>query len=396
MNTNQAPIPTTVTVDAKALKNVLKQIKPAVAKRSNVPILRHVRLEAVGDSLQLSATDLMLSCVIKIPAKVTGDLLGVVSFTLFSQCISNARGDIGLGMTPTIQDSCGMLTVVHGRNAATIDTLPAEEWPVVPNAIGDYQSFDELPAILGDIKRACGIDESRAILTGIWLTDRRAYATDTHRLHVRDFKRHKGLDLILAPELVNNLATMIGKTEHISFRRSSYTSWVKTDNVEIACRLIEGQYPNAEKVIPTKGTLKWRFSLRPQDLAEALWSLAWTAKENSNRITIQLDGDGGATLRAESFVGKAEAKIDVVESDAAEFLPMAFSYAYLLDAVNMLWESDAIEFGGHGQQNQLIISAPDAKCFAIVMPMQIDAAMYPSKSRGEEIYEDARAKAAIA
>ena len=263
------------------------------------------------------------------------------------------------------------LHVHYGSHFSDMQTLPHEEWPEIYRAHTDnWQQFNQLCAVLEALNPATSADESRAVLTAVCLKRCRAYATDTHRLYVFDYPEKLGLDIMIPPRAIECL-TKLGVPADLHYQVTGERLYVRAGNMEVSSRLIEGQYPDGEKVIPRRWD--WHIKLNRVDLRNALESVRWAATGASNRTCLTVAGDM-MHIEAKSGLGNAEVEIDVLYDSLTEPFSRSFNCQYMLEALEIS-SADQVEFKGCEGVNQIQIIKPEAADrFAILMPMCVEGA----------------------
>ncbi len=256
--------------------------------------------------------------------------------------------------------------------------LPPEEFPMLPEVREEVSFTIDRDTLREGIRRtsfAIGLDESRAILTGILMQITEAglklVATDTHRLCVLDcpLTDVRGeVNAIVPGRAMNELPRIVPEGEGtVSVGISSSQVKFKVGETMLISRLIEGQFPNFEKVVPTEFTKKL---IIPREQFEAsLKRVAIVARENSNKAIVETD-DGKLTITAESgTVGKAHEEVEIVKE--GEDTKMAFSARYLLDMLAVV-DTEAVEMELTGEVNQALLRPQgNDEYLYVVMPMQV-------------------------
>jgi len=346
----------------------------AVSARTSLPILGHLLITAEDDRIRIAATDLEIGMesvveasvqeagTMTAPAKMLGEVLASLPET-----------DVALSV-----DESNTVSLKCATSDFSILGLPPEEFPRLPE-VREEVSFEIDRDVLRDgIKRtsfAIGVDESRAILTGILMqvTDSglKLVSTDTHRLCVQDcnlIEVNGSVNAIVPGRAMNEVLRIVPEGEGpVSVSISSSQVMFKIDDTILVSRLIEGQFPNYEKVIPTEHTK--RLIVPTEQFLQSVKRVAIVARENSNRTVIQTE-NGKLIVTAESGnVGKAHEEVEIVKE--GDDIKMAFSAKYLLDVLGVI-ETEAIEIELTGEVNQAVIRPQGQDDYIyVVMPMQV-------------------------
>ncbi len=346
----------------------------AVSARTSLPILGHLLITAEEDKIRIAATDLEIGmeCVVEAnvqepgsmtaPARVLGEVLGSLPET-----------DVALSV-----DDTNTVSVKAATSDFSILGLPPEEFPMLPEVREEVSFSIERDVLREGIKRtsfAIGIDESRAILTGILLQvtedGLKLVSTDTHRLCVLDcalVESRGAVNAIVPGRAMNEVLRVVPEGEGtVSVGISNSQVKFKVGDTVLISRLIEGQFPNFEKVIPTEHNKK--LTIPREQFEASLKRVSIVARENSNRAVIQTE-DGKLVITAESgSVGKAHEELEIVKE--GEDIKMAFSAKYLLDALAVI-ETEAVEMELTGEVNQAVMKPQGQDDYIyVVMPMQV-------------------------
>lgn len=311
----------------------------AIAGRSAWPILNSILIQTEDDHLRLTAFDLELGieCTVPaqieqngslaIPARLAGDVLS--SFPQSSVSISASDLDINL--------KCE-------NSNYTLRGLPPDEFRPLPDIPND-RSFQITQGALRDMIRqtifAASSDESRAILTGVLLvlgdTEVKLVATDTNRLAVRSAvvpqSSENTSSCIVPRRAMDELSRLIEDDDNL-VTVSIADSQIKfvVNGVTLVSRLIEGQFPNYERVIPTEYTRK--LTIPTDEFLTKVRRASIVARESANRVILRVQDDT-LTLTAESGdVGKAYEELEIVRE--GEDIEIAFNAKFLIDFLSVV------------------------------------------------------------
>ena len=347
----------------------------AVSGRTSLPILGHLLIKTEEDKIHIVATDLEIGmeCIVEanvleegsltVPARVLTEFLAALPET-----------DVDLSV-----DESNTVTLKCGTSDFSILGLPPEEFPMLPE-VREEVSFTIDPEVLRDgIKKtsfAISLDESRAILTGILMQvaeeGLKLVATDTHRLCMQDCPLVESMGVVNAivpGRAMNELSRIVPESkDKISVAISASQVMFKIDSTILISRLIEGQFPNFEKVIPKEHTKK--MTIPTEQLLQSVKRAAIVARENSNRSILSAE-DGKLIVTAESGnVGKAHEEVEVIKE--GDDFKMAFNAKYLLDVLNVI-ETEAIEVELSGEVSPALFRPQGQDDYTyVLMPMQVE------------------------
>ncbi len=364
-----------LTTSQDILVRGLQKVQGIVERKNTLPILSHFLLTAQSEGTIIHATDLELGY--KGQLETTVNKPGTA--TLPARKVYDILRELPTGEAVTLKvENEGWARITAGTAAFKVPCLPAEEYPALPPVEeGDFSpiSFEILEEMIRHTTFATSNDETRYTLSGVLVVsdgqDMTMVATDGHRLaHV---KRSVGLgqDLrVIIPrkalEEVNRFASDSDDKEislaplenHLVFRRGQAT---------LVTRLIEGQFPDFEGVIPKDFS---RRALVDHDrLLRALRRVSLLSNEKTRPVKIEFEPDH-LTLRSNTpEMGEAVEEIPT-EYDGGP-MDMGFNARYLLEAlVVMTTEQVAIELNDPLRPGVLRCHG-DEDFFYVVMPMRV-------------------------
>ncbi|MCJ7751058.1 MAG: DNA polymerase III subunit beta, partial [Armatimonadetes bacterium] len=170
------------------LHEALQHVTRVVSGRTTLPILSNVLLEAAGDRLRVVAYDMEIGAQSSVPIEVEEE----GALTVPARTLGDVVASLPDATVEIRSEDRNLLGLVCGRSEYTINGLPADEYPALPDVPGDV-SFELTQEAMRDLIRAtifaASSDETRAILTGVLLTRDgngvKMVATDSYRLAVK-------------------------------------------------------------------------------------------------------------------------------------------------------------------------------------------------------------------
>jgi DNA polymerase-3 subunit beta len=364
----------------RVLYESLQNVARCVSGRSTLPILSNLLLEARKGNLRIVATDLEIGMESEIPAEVEEE--GAI--TVPAKMLSEVVGSLPEGTIEFSTDDHQTMLLSCGRSRYNLRGLPAEEYPALPR-VEKSTSFSlgqaKLKQLIKKAVFAASLDETRAILTGGLLTydgeKARLAATDTYRLAVNaveaDEKRAKPaqeVSAIVPARALQQLERLLEASEEgapVQVSLGEAQVVFTLPQLLLQSRLIEGQFPNFEKVIPAESEKK--LGAKREDLLQAVRRAAIVARAEANKLVFKVEG-GSLQIRAESSdLGDALEELPVELEGAG--LEMAFNAEYLIDALGAM-ESDTVSLELSGPLNPALLKGSEDPGFlCIIMPMQI-------------------------
>ena len=305
------------------LTRALAATTKVVESRVSIPILSSVQLAAAGASLAITATDLDIIATAGVPAEVTKPGNICVSAKLLNDIARKATGDI----TMTLDDD--KLLVKSGRSRFSLATLSAEDFPTLGDDKFDAEFEIDLAALFAPVSFAISSEEARYYLQGVFFKGGKseAVATDGHRLG-----RHYGPELpafegVIVPRKTVGLLPK-GK---VQVAVSPQKIRIVSDDVRITSKLIDGTFPDYERVIPKSNE---RVVTVDRDaLMKASDRVSTVSSERGRAVKFSI-APGSIALAVAA--GEASANDEVEAEYSGEPMDIGFNAAYVRDVLNVL------------------------------------------------------------
>lgn len=314
----------------------LQAVSRSVGVRSSLPVLDNILLSLEGKKLKLSATNLEIGII----KYVSADSLEEGELTIPARTLVELVSDIG--QTKIEFESQGeMLNIRSGKFKASINGIAAAEFPAIPLAKDEGCVFDKATlSSCASILFAAAVDEGRPVLTGVLTEVKKGsvdfVATDGFRL------AHRQVLLKESPQQFKSLIpkkTFEEVLRVVSEEDMDKITIAVSDNQNqavfslgetiISSRLIEGQFPQWEKIIPKEAAT--RILMDKEELGRALKLASVFARGEANIISLS-SHKGGILLKSSAKeLGSQENEVEgSIEGDEME---VAFNGKFLLDAV---------------------------------------------------------------
>lgn len=348
-------------------------VNKAVSTRTQLPILSNVLLETEEGKLKIAATNLETSITFWIGATVEEKGAFTVPARLLTELISSFSAE---KINLTVEKSTLVIETTESR--ATLSGMDPAEFPPLPMPEGERSQLDRkiLEDALPFVLTAVSSDEGRPLLTGVrlseWNGKTALIATDGYRLSI---KQIEGADLnkgVVIPakafmEVIRATAEEKTETADIFFSKDKNQVIFSLPHVQIATRLIEGEYPPFGKIIPKEHST--RIILSKEDFLRAIKLAAVYAKEASNIIKLHIT-QGSLVVSANTpQVGENTTHLEVnTEGDDAE---IAFNVRFLIDILNV-HPSESIVFEMTGPLSPGVFKPEgDTTYLHVIMPVRV-------------------------
>ncbi|HRH04306.1 MAG TPA: DNA polymerase III subunit beta [Burkholderiaceae bacterium] len=354
----------------------LQSVAGIVERRHTLPILANVLIRKIADKIQLTTSDLEIQ--IRTNAEFDGDS-GDFTTTVGARKLIDILRTMPADQMVSIESSASKLILKGGKSKFTLQTLPAEDFPLVQESsnLGPAFSVPQkvLRELLNQVAFAMAVHDIRYYLNGILFvaegTQLSIVATDGHRLAFAtatlDIEVPKQ-EVILPRKTVIEMQRLLSDKEGaIEFQFASNQAKFRFDGMEFVTKLVEGKFPDYNRVIPKnhKNTIV-------VGRAPLLASLQRTAILTSDKFKgVRLNIEPG-TLRIASNNAEQEEAVDELDIDyAGDEIEIGFNVTYLIDALsNMSQEMVKLELSDGN--SSALITIPDNTSFKyVVMPMRI-------------------------
>lgn len=362
-----------VRVDRDVFFKGLQMVQSIVEPRQTLPILANVLLEADGDSIRITATDLEVGARVVVPAKISRNGAITLSARKLLEIVKELPA---AELSVKLQDNA-WVGLRCGGVAYKLVGLPPGDFPAVePPASMGWMSLDAklLREMLAQTSFAVSHDESRYALNGVLFSvqggDFRLVATDGHRLALASRSLSGGAPSgvgIVPRKAVQELARVLSMGEEVQVGLGDNQFGLKMPNFLLAARLIEGQFPNYEQVIP-KGH-PCRLVLSRSALIAALRRVSVLAEERTKPVKFLLS-PGALKLSAYSpELGEAEETLSV--DYAGDEVTIGFNSRYLLDALGPI-EAEQVAIELKDGLSPGVFKSPENEGYhCVIMPMRI-------------------------
>lgn len=342
-----------------------------------LPVLANILLKTEKGKLIVKATNLETSISLSIGAKVEKEGEITVPAKVMSEVISNlGTGQIDFEVdhekikiiTPSFK------SIVTGMNSSdfprVVDKSPSESLEIMSLALSDA---------LGDTLFSVSGDETRPVLTGVLVLFNKSeivfVGTDGFRLSQKKITLKNSSEvekLILPKSAITEIVRLSANSETVSF------SYKKTDklaifsfaNTILTTRVIEGEFPDFERIIPKSS--KTTIRIDKEELSRAVKLASVFARDAANVIKIKVLKDSIMVLAESNKSGVQEMKIDIkAEGEQEGESLIAFNYRFLEEFLNTV-KSEEIVIKFSDPNSPVIFLDPSDKDFLhIIMPVKL-------------------------
>lgn len=354
----------------------LNLVGGVVERRQTLPILSNVLLKLDGDRLSLTGTDLEVELVGRVQLAEPGESgeVTVPARKLVDICKSLPEGS---DITFSLDEN--KLLVRSGRSRFSLSTLPAREFPNVEDSMGTHQlsmQQGQLKHMIDSTAFAMAQQDVRYYLNGMLLEVKektlRVVATDGHRLGMCTMQEPvevAGDVKIIVPRkgILELSRLLMNEDEDVVLVIGSNHLRATTDSVTFTSKLVDGKFPDYERVLPKmtdKEVLASRLELR-----QAFTRTAILSNEKYRGVRLKLT-ENNLEIVANN-PEQEEAKEEVSVAYAGEPVEIGFNVSYLLDVLGVI-SSEQIKLSLADPNSSALVEAADgADALYVVMPMRL-------------------------
>jgi DNA polymerase-3 subunit beta len=356
--------------------SALQSVAGIVERRHTLPILANVLIRKTGSQIQLTTSDLEIQ--IRTVAELNGDE-GNFTTSVGARKLIDILRSMPSDQSVSLESSQNKLILKGGKSRFTLQTLPAEDFPLVQESASYGPIFSvpqkTLKELLNQVSFAMAVHDIRYYLNGILFVAEgkqlSLVATDGHRLAFSSATLDVEVprqEVILPRKTVLEMQRLLSDKEGaIEMQFAGNQAKFSFEGMEFVTKLVEGKFPDYNRVIP-----KNHKNIITLGRATLLASLQRTAILTSEKFKgVRLNIEPG-TLRVASNNAEQEEAVDELDIDyVGDAIEIGFNVTYLIDALaNMNQDMVKIELAD--SNSSALLTIPDDAAFKyVVMPMRI-------------------------
>jgi DNA polymerase III subunit beta len=352
----------------------LAPMQGIVERKTTIPVLSHLLLTAREDRLNLAATDLDVSLTSWCDGEVKTPGGIAVQAKKFMEIIRSLVGEEVL----LVQEEPRILSIRAGKSRFKIHGLAPDDFPTLPTV--QEQGAVEIPftdfrRMIAKILFAVSAEESRFQLNGALLKLKdgslEMVATDGHRLALVEdgLEDGAGQDSVLVPRKALQELQRFEGDGKLSYRRGEHHLSFRLGRRELICRILEGTFPDYERVIAKDNDKKVLFDRKP--FAEAVQRVALLTGDRARAVRLQFTPDQLVISAANPDLGEAVEEV-ACNYDGPEFR-VGINPDYLSQFLAAV-ETERIRLELKDENTQCVgypLDGPDERYLCVIMPMRI-------------------------
>jgi len=331
----------------EALLNGVNTVQRAVSSKNTLPILQGICVKATGQALIFEGTDLELGIRCQVPAQVVQEGVAVLPSRLFADIVRKLPDT-----TISLELVDDKVNFNYYQSNLAIKSYDPEEFPLMPDLLNST-SFSLPARLLKNMIRqtvfACSTDESRPVFTGVLVQVDgpaiRFVGTDTHRLayYAANIDNPDGVKFhgIVPAKTFGEIYRLLREEdENIAISFNDAQIFFEFGPVQLLSRLIEGQFPNYNQVIPR--SCQTKIKIKAREFEDAVERASLVAREGSGRVNIvklKIE-DQLLNIEQTTDIGKISEQVDIEKQ--GNDLAIAFNAKFLLDVLKVVDSEDVL------------------------------------------------------
>ena len=358
------------------LLEALQSVAGIVERRHTLPILANVLLRKTGEDIEFTTSDLEIQ--VRTQATLGGDA-GNLSTTVGARKLIDILRSLPNDQLVTLTAAANKLTLTGGKSRFTLQTLPADDFPLVNEAVDFGPAFSvpqkTLKTLINQVHFAMAVHDIRYYLNGILFVAEgkqlTLVATDGHRLGLAQSQLETDIpkqEVILPRKTVLELQRLLKDEDTpIEMRFAGNQAKFSFSGMDFVTKLVEGKFPDYNRVIPKNH--KNAVVLGRAPLLASLQRTAILTSEKFKGVRLNIEP---GTLRVASNNAEQEEAVDELDIDyGGDAIEIGFNVTYLIDALaNMDQEMVKMELAD-GNSSALVTIPDNATFKYVVMPMRI-------------------------
>ncbi|HCC68514.1 MAG TPA: DNA polymerase III subunit beta [Nitrospiraceae bacterium] len=365
-------------VEKDEIQKALQNVQGIVAKKNTMPVLSHFLLSVSGGRADIIATDLEIAIKEPLKAEVLSDgSLCIPARELF-EITKEVEGDL---LLESLENN--WLKVSSGQSIFKLVGLPEGEYPSLPE-VSQAEKLDLAVDVLSNMIEktiyAAGDSTARYVMNGLFLhfiprekgIELKMVGTDGHRLSLSTVESEGKLSvekkLILPKKAALELRRLLSAVEGaVTIGIDKNHIFFTLGDILFISRLIEGNYPNYEQVIPQAN--ERIVTLDKSGFLKALKRASIVSRERTNAVRLDIEGSKLTIISINPDLG--EAKEEMVVQYKGEPISIGFNARYLMDVLQVM-EGEAARLELQDTLSPSLLKEGEDKGYrCVVMPMRI-------------------------
>ena len=363
----------------KAREDLLRAIQVlqgVAASRNTLPILSNVLIRAANGQIEIAATDLEVSIQIVVPGTILDEGTITVSAKKLSEIIRELPSEeIKLATTAN-----NRVEIVCGEGVYKIIGLPDDEFPDLPKIQGDFFTIDGevLRLMIHKTEFSAATDETRYFLNGLYFNFTQeitqVVATDGRRLAIASSDiltppPEEAIGVIIPLKAVREITKTFADSVEVKICLLDNQILFADDDATLTSRLVEGEYPNYQQIIPSDNEV--HLTLNVEKLLGALRRVALLSNPKTYSIRLDIQENSAKISAKTPELGEAYETVEL-EGGSGE-IQIAFDARFLMEAVRHI-QTDGVLLELKDSLSATILKpVGTADHLCLIMPMRLES-----------------------
>ncbi len=365
-----------VVIPQSELLESLKTVSRAVSGQNTLPVLGNILIKAEGKKLHFAATNLEISISNAIEAEIKNE----GSITVPAKILTSYTSLLGKSEDIELKIADGTALELNSKSSKTkIKGISADEFPQVSRVEGGTRlelSGDQFREAVHQVAFAAQENASRPILAGVFLSAKgkelKIVATDSYRLSEKKITLEKevgDVSCVVPVRAFLEADRLMSGYDKIVITVAENQVMFSVGGTELVSRLIEGQFPPYEQILPKSH--QTTIEVSREDLALAVRRVSIFAKENNQHMKLEFLNDGTMSVSTDATqIGEEKTTIDVKIDGATNVI--ALNADYVLDVLGALTGDDKIQIEVEGKMNPAVFKRIKHQDFVhLIMPLKV-------------------------
>ena len=362
-------------VAKQVLLKAISSVNGAVEKKNTIPVLQNVKIEAKNDRVVLSATDMD----ILVTSSFEADMKSSGATTVPAQMFFDIVRKIPEGAIMISQESPTILQIKSGKSKYNLPCIEASEFPNLSEGeLGEEIEVeaDKLAKMIDKTRFAISNDETRYYLNGLYLQamkrdagfELRTVATDGHRLALSfmPLNLKTPFGVIIPKKSVAEIRRIIDGSKLLKIAVSRVKIKIIADQTTIISKLIDGEFPDYDKVLPKNNA--HIAVINKKEFFDAVDRVSTVATDKHRSVKLILE-NGKMNLQVSTNDGSfAYEELDI--NYAEERIETGFNSRYLLDVIGQI-DKEELLMRFKDSASPAIVEAKDMNSVFVIMPVRI-------------------------
>lgn len=369
--------------EKNALVAALNSVNGAVGKKgSTIAILSNIKLEVAGGKLTMTGTDLDIAVSVSMGVQSSEDGATTVSAQMFFD-IAKKIPD-GTQISVDLNSEKTSIQISYGKSKFKLPCLGAEGFPIIDQGVTDISFMIKsanLARLIDRTRFAISTDETRYYLTGVYMHIKdidgkktlRGVATDGHRLAVVETETAEPISempgIIIPRKTIGEIKRIMESSgvEEVKMMLSRTKIKVEVGGTVLISKLIDGEFPDYEKVIPSGNDTS--IKVKAKMLAESIDRVSTVATDRHRSIKFGL-ANGQISLQVDTNDGGfASEELEV--QYAGDAINIGFNARYVLDILGQISTENCVMDFKDGNSPVILHNDDESKDLFVLMPIRV-------------------------